>query len=168
MDGDFHKKTKRLTPREREIIDFLLMGCDISEIGKLLNIAPRTVKAHFGRIYLRFGIMGGVKRVKLVSLLLSKRLTQANPVNAPVDARNRKQRVIKLVAQGLNNHEMAMAMGISEHVIKNDLKSIYDRLGVWNRLELALWYEGHQQQGLASCPVASEKKRTGVGPIFVY
>ena len=64
--------------------------------------------------------------------------------NRSVDAHERERRVIELVAQGLNNREMAVAMGISEHVIKNKLRSIYDKLGVWNRLELALWYEAHR------------------------
>jgi DNA-binding CsgD family transcriptional regulator len=63
-----------------------------------------------------------------------------------VDAHERERRVIELVAQGLNNREMAVAMGISEHVIKNKLRAIYDKLGVWNRLELALWYEAHRSQ----------------------
>jgi len=66
--------------------------------------------------------------------------------NRSVDAHERESRVIELVAQGLNNREMAVAMGISEHVIKNKLRSIYDKLGVWNRLELALWYEAHRPQ----------------------
>ena len=66
--------------------------------------------------------------------------------NRPVHAHERERRVIELVAQGLNNREMAVAMGISEHVIKNKLRSIYDKLGVWNRLELALWYEAHRPQ----------------------
>jgi DNA-binding NarL/FixJ family response regulator len=57
----------------------------------------------------------------------------------------RKQQVIELVAQGLNNRQMALAIGTSEHVIKNELRSIYDKLGLWNRLELALWYEAHRQ-----------------------
>jgi DNA-binding NarL/FixJ family response regulator len=149
MDGNLNGGVTRLTPREREIIELLLMGCDIREISEHLNIAPRTVKAHLGRIYLRFGIAGGVKRVKLVAVFLSERLTQAEQVHAPVNAQDRKQQVIKLVAQGLNNREMAVAMGIPEGVIKNDLKSIYDSLGVWNRLELALWYDGHQNPELA-------------------
>ena len=66
--------------------------------------------------------------------------------NRSVHALERERRVIELVAQGLNNREMAVAMGISEHVIKNKLRSIYDKLGVWNRLELALWYEAHRPQ----------------------
>jgi DNA-binding NarL/FixJ family response regulator len=67
-----------------------------------------------------------------------------------VDGNERKQQVIELVAQGLNNRQMAVVMRTSEHVIKNELRSIYDKLGVWNRLELALWYEAHRQPELVS------------------
>jgi DNA-binding CsgD family transcriptional regulator len=28
--------------------------------------------------------------------------------------------------------------------VKNDLRLIYDKLGLWNRVELALWYEARQ------------------------
>jgi len=36
------------------------------------------------------------------------------------------------------------AMGTTEYVVKNYLKSIYDKLGLWNRVELALWFESRQ------------------------
>lgn len=74
--------------RERQIIDLLLQGCDNSEIARDLNIAERTVKAHFNRLFLRFGIKGGIKRVKLATLLyrrqlwLEKQQTGVGPVNA--------------------------------------------------------------------------------------
>ena len=35
-------------------------------------------------------------------------------------------------------------IGTSEHVIKNYLKGIFDKLGLWNRVELALWYESRR------------------------
>ena len=56
----------------------------------------------------------------------------------------RENRVIELVAQGLKNKEVADAIGTTEHVIKNYLRSIYDKLGLWNRVELALWYEARR------------------------
>ena len=56
----------------------------------------------------------------------------------------REQRVIQLVAQGLKNREVAQAIGTTEHVVKNYLRVIYDKLGLWNRVELALWYESRQ------------------------
>lgn len=58
----------------------------------------------------------------------------------------REQRVIELVAQGLKNSEVAAAIGTTEHVIKNYLRVIYDKLGLWNRVELALWYEARRHE----------------------
>jgi DNA-binding NarL/FixJ family response regulator len=58
----------------------------------------------------------------------------------------REQRVIQLVAQGLKNREVAEAIGTTEHVVKNYLRVIYDKLGLWNRVELALWYESRRTQ----------------------
>jgi DNA-binding NarL/FixJ family response regulator len=56
----------------------------------------------------------------------------------------REQRVIELVAQGLKNKEVADQIGTTEHVVKNYLRVIYDKLGLWNRVELALWYEARK------------------------
>jgi DNA-binding NarL/FixJ family response regulator len=56
----------------------------------------------------------------------------------------REQRVIQLVAQGLKNREVADQIGTTEHVVKNYLRVIYDKLGLWNRVELALWYESRR------------------------
>jgi DNA-binding NarL/FixJ family response regulator len=56
----------------------------------------------------------------------------------------REQRVIELVAQVLKNREVANEIGTTEHVVKNYLRVIYDKLGLWNRVELALWYEARK------------------------
>ena len=61
----------------------------------------------------------------------------------------REQRVIELVAQGLKNREVASEIGTTEHVVKNYLRVIYDKLGLWNRVELALWYEARRHEGPA-------------------
>ena len=44
-----------------------------------------------------------------------------------------------LVAQGYKNKEMAEKMFISEQTVKNHLHNIFDKLGVSDRLELALY-----------------------------
>ena len=56
----------------------------------------------------------------------------------------REHRVIQLVAEGLKNKEVADAIGTTEHVVKNYLRVIYDKLGLWKRVELALWYESRR------------------------
>jgi len=65
----------------------------------------------------------------------------------------REQRVIELVANGLKNCEVAEAIGTTEHVIKNYLRVIYDKLGLWNRVELALWYEARRHEIPAHIPL---------------
>ena len=65
----------------------------------------------------------------------------------------REQRVIELVAQGLKNKEVADEIGTTEHVIKNYLRTIYDKLGLWNRVELALWYEARRHESLVMAQV---------------
>ena len=57
---------------------------------------------------------------------------------------DREYRVIELVAEGLKNKEVAEVIGTTEHVVKNYLRVIYDKLGLWNRVELALWFESRR------------------------
>ena len=57
-----------------------------------------------------------------------------------------ERRVIELVARGLKNKEVGDAIGKSQETVKNYLRSIYDKLGVWNRVELALWYESRHSE----------------------
>ena len=68
------EKFAQVGPREQQIINLLLQGCDNSEIARDLHIAERTVKAHFNRLFLRFGIKGGIKRVKLATMLYRRQL----------------------------------------------------------------------------------------------
>ena len=58
--------------RELQVAELLLEGCDNDEIAKRLGMTKRTVKAHFGRLFLRYQISGGVKRVKLAVLLYNQ------------------------------------------------------------------------------------------------
>ena len=58
----------------------------------------------------------------------------------------REQAIIELVAEGLTNREIARALGATEYAIKNDLKAVYDKLGLSNRVELALWHETRQHE----------------------
>ena len=51
--------------------------------------------------------------------------------------------VAMLVWEGLTNREIGRIMGTSEQVIKNHLRSTFDKLGVWSRLELAMYVAAH-------------------------
>jgi DNA-binding NarL/FixJ family response regulator len=51
----------------------------------------------------------------------------------------REKQVVQLVAQGYRNREIGEKLFISEQTVKNHLRSIFDKLGVSDRVELALY-----------------------------
>ncbi len=51
--------------------------------------------------------------------------------------------VATLVWQGLTNRDIAGVLRTSEQVVKNYLRTTFDKLGVWTRLELALYVARH-------------------------
>ena len=73
----------RLGPREQQVIELLLQGYDNAAIARELKMAHRTVKAYFNRLFLRFGISGGIKRVKLATLLYRMRLSEPTNEERP-------------------------------------------------------------------------------------
>ena len=50
----------------------------------------------------------------------------------------RESRVAELAAQGYSNREIASELTVSEQIVKNVLHSVFDKIGVWNRVELAM------------------------------
>jgi DNA-binding NarL/FixJ family response regulator len=55
----------------------------------------------------------------------------------------REQEVLRLVRQGLANKQIARRLGISERTVKAHLTSVFQRLGVEDRTQAALWAERH-------------------------
>jgi two-component system nitrate/nitrite response regulator NarL len=47
--------------------------------------------------------------------------------------------IVSCVTQGMKNKEIAVRVGTTEQVVKNYLRKVYDKLGVADRLELALY-----------------------------
>jgi len=52
--------------------------------------------------------------------------------------------IVALIAEGSKNKEIALQLGTKEQVVKNYLRSIYDKTGVSDRLELALFTIHHR------------------------
>lgn len=58
----------------------------------------------------------------------------------------REDDVVKLVADGLSNRNVAHKLGLTEHTVSNYLFRIYEKLGISSRVELVL-YALKQRQG---------------------
>ena len=66
----------KTTPREKQVIGLLLRGYDNATIAKELGMKVGTVKTCFNKLFLKFQIDEGMKRVKLAMLLYSRRPPQ--------------------------------------------------------------------------------------------
>jgi DNA-binding NarL/FixJ family response regulator len=68
----------------------------------------------------------------------------------------KEMRIVALIVQGCKNREIAMRLKTTEQVIKNYLRSIYDKTGVGDRLELALFTIHHRVLAQAAAEVGSK------------
>jgi len=137
---------------KNEFVQAMKLGCS----GIVLKqTAPDLIvksirKVHAGEIWLDSHTTAAVMRQFQTG-------TEANSAGgagkgrerSPLSARERE--IVALVAQGYKNKEMAEKMFISEQTVKNHLHNIFDKLGVSDRLELAL-YAIHKGLHLAGEP----------------
>jgi len=65
----------------------------------------------------------------------------------------KEMKIVALIVQGCKNKEIAVRLTTTEQVIKNYLRSIYDKTGVSDRLELALFTIHHRMLAEAAAQV---------------
>jgi DNA-binding NarL/FixJ family response regulator len=68
---------------------------------------------------------------------------------------NKELRIVALIVQGYKNKEIATELGTTEQVIKNYLRNVYDKIGVSDRLELALFTIHHRILAEAAAATAA-------------
>ena len=67
----------------------------------------------------------------------------------------KEMKIVALLVQGCKNREIGMRLGTTEQVIKNYLRSIFDKTGVSDRLELALFTIHHRTLAKAANEVGN-------------
>ena len=55
----------------------------------------------------------------------------------------RERQIIRAVASGLANRQIAVEFGISEQTVKNQLSTLYQKVGVSSRTQLAVYAMRH-------------------------
>jgi DNA-binding NarL/FixJ family response regulator len=65
--------------------------------------------------------------------------TRPPTTRSKVQLTPKESMIVTCVTQGMKNKEIAVRVGTTEQVVKNYLRKVYDKLGVADRLELALY-----------------------------
>ena len=125
---------------KNEFVQAMKLGCS----GIVLKqTAPDLIvksirKVHAGEIWLDSHTTAAVMRqFSTAADLAANGGNGKGRERSPLSTRERE--IVALVAQGYKNKEMAEKMFISEQTVKNHLHNIFDKLGVSDRLELALY-----------------------------
>lgn len=90
------------------------------------------------------GVMDGEAVLSRGTMRRLIALTGANHVNGrwPVRSRDlsaREQQILRMVAAGSDNHQIAERLGVTESTVRNHLHNVYDKLGLETRVQLALY-----------------------------
>lgn len=108
------------------------------------------------------GLMDCVRRVGFGDVwvppqLVSTQTLEEDTVGARVRDRltPKEMRIVALIVQGCKNREIATRLNTTEQVVKNYLRSIYDKTGVGDRLELALFTIHHRVLAAAASEAAA-------------
>jgi DNA-binding NarL/FixJ family response regulator len=127
-------------PTEEETVEFLrrgVRGIVTRSIGPDLLI--RCIrKVYEGETWLDS---------KGINWVIEAYRAQASQLTSPrsrLKLSTKELQIIAGVTQGLRNKDIAQEVGTTEQVVKNYLRKIYDKLGVSDRLELALYCMHHR------------------------
>jgi DNA-binding NarL/FixJ family response regulator len=89
--------------------------------------------------------------------------TRAGSGRPKVQLTPKESLIVSCVTQGMKNKEIAARVGTTEQVVKNYLRKVYDKLGVADRLELALFCLNNRVIDGAVKPPAAPVSQTSPG-----
>ena len=178
--GDVLLFESRITPNPAEAVSEIIKRAPDIKIIVVTGDADETTTVD----YLRRGVKGIINRAISPDLLIrcvrkvcegetwldnkgvnwvieayrsqATMLTSPRPKNRLTD---KELLIVSCVAQGMKNKDIAHEIGTTEQVIKNYLRRVYDKLGVSDRLELALYCVHHRLLENAPRPGAAEEEK---------
>jgi DNA-binding NarL/FixJ family response regulator len=124
---------------KNEFVQAMKMGCSGIVLKQTASelIVKSIRRVHAGEIWLDSNTTAAVMRQFAAPSDGAAQSSLRPRARSPLS--QRECEIVALVAQGYKNKEMAEKMFISEQTVKNHLHNIFDKLGVSDRLELALY-----------------------------
>jgi two-component system nitrate/nitrite response regulator NarL len=119
----------------RQILEALQAGAR----GIVLKEAARTVLPTAVESVLKGSFWVDKRPLADVTEMLQELRADAKAAGPRAHLTPREKQVVEFIAEGCTNKDIATTLCTSEQVIKNYLGKIFDKLGVFNRLELALY-----------------------------
>jgi two-component system, NarL family, nitrate/nitrite response regulator NarL len=124
-----------------EFVEAMKLGC----AGVLMKESPTSLieksleKVQAGEIWLDSGTTAAVIRQFASPGDFPSSHPNGKTSRERAQLSQREREIIVLIAQGYKNKEIAEKMFITEQTVKNHLHNVFDKLGVSDRLELALY-----------------------------
>ncbi len=168
---------------------FITLLPDVQEIAQRRQIAVLAIcdNNENASDFMRMGVQGVIYRSASGNMVVEavRRLAQGQaflqgPNSSEVDVnedlvglrvRNRlserELRIIAAIVQGYKNREIAAQLYTTEQVVKNALRNIFDKIGVSDRLELALFVVHHRilAQATASVPLIPLRPQPAIAAV---
>jgi DNA-binding NarL/FixJ family response regulator len=101
-------------------------------------------------------IWASSEQLRLVMEALGK--SEIQPIRADSGANlltHREEELVHWVAEGLTNTDISRQLNLAEHTVRNYLFRIFNKLGVSNRLELALYVIRRREESRVRVPQSS-------------
>lgn len=155
-----------LTERQSQCACWAFRGMSNKEIGYEIGCATRSVKSHLSKVYVRLGLQhksAFIKRAIMVKIMIDTSKHQEAGAEMSHLFSPRQIDVLDLVSEGLKNKEIARCLSMSENMIKNDLRRIFDLAGCYSRVELVVWWRNHRGCGEGT---ANSKKDGQSAPLL--
>jgi DNA-binding NarL/FixJ family response regulator len=134
MTGDEVAATIHAEFPQAKLIALTTYGGD-EDIRRALNAG---VQAYLTKDVLHDELLKAIRAVWAGQTYLPAGVAAALAAQMPrPDLSARETQVLELIVQGLANKQIAYALGIAEHTVKNHVKNILSKLGVQDRTQAA-------------------------------
>ena len=143
--------------RREEFVDAMRLGCSgvVYKHTSIDLILKSIRRVHAGEIWLDSATIAAIIR----RLAVPEPAYAAAPMRTSLPEHRaqlstRERQITMLITRGLKNKDIARKMLITEQTVKNHIHNIFEKLGVGDRLELALYAVHHNWHGSEEAAVS--------------